>query len=88
MEQGIAGYVATNSATLNIPDAYDHPQFNQAIDKKSGMCCVFVLVYNVSVGVGLITTATTTATSTAFNTCTHNHYHHYHHDHNHCRLSH
>ena len=38
MEQGIAGYVATHSATLNIPDAYDHPQFNQAIDKKSGMC--------------------------------------------------
>ena len=36
MEQGIAGYVATHSATLNIPDAYDHPQFNQAIDKKSG----------------------------------------------------
>lgn len=36
MEQGIAGYVATNGTTLNIPDAYDHPQFNQAIDKKSG----------------------------------------------------
>ena len=36
MEQGIAGYVASTGEVLNIPDAYDHPQFNQAIDKKSG----------------------------------------------------
>jgi adenylate cyclase len=36
MEQGIAGHVATSGEVLNIPDAYDHPQFNQAIDKKSG----------------------------------------------------
>ena len=36
MEQGIAGQVASTGDILNIPDAYDHPQFNQAIDKKSG----------------------------------------------------
>ncbi len=36
MDQGIAGTVATTGKILNIPDAYDHPQFNQAIDKKSG----------------------------------------------------
>lgn len=36
MEQGIAGLVATTGQTLNIPDAYDNPNFNQAIDKKTG----------------------------------------------------
>lgn len=36
MDQGIAGYVATTGQTLNIPDAYDNPNFNQAIDKKTG----------------------------------------------------
>lgn len=36
MEQGIAGSVATSGQILNIPDAYDNPAFNQAIDKKSG----------------------------------------------------
>lgn len=36
MEQGIAGSVATSGQVLNIPDAYDNPNFNQAIDKKSG----------------------------------------------------
>jgi adenylate cyclase len=29
MEQGIAGLVATTGQTLNIPDAYDNPNFNQ-----------------------------------------------------------
>jgi len=36
MEQGIAGSVATSGEVLNIPDAYDNPNFNQAIDKKTG----------------------------------------------------
>lgn len=36
MDQGIAGNVATTAATLNIPDAYETPIFNQAIDKKTG----------------------------------------------------
>lgn len=36
MDQGIAGSVATTGQTLNIPDAYDNPNFNQAIDKKTG----------------------------------------------------
>ena len=36
MDQGIAGMVATSGQTLNIPDAYDNPNFNQTIDKKTG----------------------------------------------------
>lgn len=36
MSQGIAGHVATTGQMLNIPDAYDDPNFNQAIDKKTG----------------------------------------------------
>jgi adenylate cyclase len=36
MEQGIAGAVATTGQIQNIPDAYDNPNFNQSIDKKSG----------------------------------------------------
>lgn len=36
MEQGIAGMVATTGQTLNIPDAYENPNFNQTIDKKTG----------------------------------------------------
>ena len=36
MSQGIAGQVATTGQTLNITDAYDNPNFNQAIDKKTG----------------------------------------------------
>ena len=28
--------VATTGHTLNIPDAYENPNFNQAIDKKTG----------------------------------------------------
>ena len=36
MDKGIAGNVATNGVTMNIPDAYEEPQFNQEIDKKSG----------------------------------------------------
>ena len=36
MDQGIAGMVATSGQTLNISDAYENPNFNQAIDKKTG----------------------------------------------------
>lgn len=36
MDQGIAGQVATTGKTLNIPDAYENPNFNQTIDKKTG----------------------------------------------------
>lgn len=36
MDQGIAGQVATTGQSLNIPDAYDNPSFNQAVDKKTG----------------------------------------------------
>mmetsp|Transcript_353 Transcript_353/g.844 ORF Transcript_353/g.844 Transcript_353/m.844 type:complete len:475 (+) Transcript_353:129-1553(+) len=36
MDKGIAGNVATTGKAKNIYDAYEDPQFNQAIDKKSG----------------------------------------------------
>lgn len=36
MDKGIAGNVATTGKVMNIYDAYEDPQFNQAIDKKSG----------------------------------------------------
>lgn len=36
MDSGIAGSVASTGVVANIPDAYENPQFNQAIDKKSG----------------------------------------------------
>jgi signal transduction protein with GAF and PtsI domain len=36
MDQGIAGLVATTGQRLNIPDAYENPNFNQTIDKKTG----------------------------------------------------
>ncbi len=34
--EGIAGWVAQSGATVNIPDAYADPRFNQAVDKSSG----------------------------------------------------
>jgi signal transduction histidine kinase len=34
--EGIAGWVAQSGATVNIPDAYADPRFNQAVDKASG----------------------------------------------------
>jgi putative ABC transport system ATP-binding protein len=33
---GIAGHVARTGETLNIPDAYEHPLFNRAVDLKTG----------------------------------------------------
>jgi len=34
--EGIAGWVAQSAATVNIPDAYADPRFNQSVDQKSG----------------------------------------------------
>jgi signal transduction protein with GAF and PtsI domain len=36
MDRGIAGAVATANAPVNIPEAYDDPRFNQAVDKQTG----------------------------------------------------
>ncbi len=33
---GIAGYVAETGETLNIPDAYEDPRFNQEFDRRTG----------------------------------------------------
>ncbi len=33
---GIAGHVATTGELLNIPEAYDDPRFNQAVDRQTG----------------------------------------------------
>jgi signal transduction histidine kinase len=33
---GIAGWVAASGETVNIPEAYDDPRFNQEVDRKSG----------------------------------------------------
>src|SRR5262245_8372287 len=34
--EGIAGWVAQSGATVNLPDAYADPRFNQSVDKSSG----------------------------------------------------
>ena len=34
--EGIAGWVAQSGETVNIPDAYADPRFNQSVDKASG----------------------------------------------------
>jgi len=36
INSGIAGRVAVTGETLNIPDAYSHPDFNPGIDQESG----------------------------------------------------
>ena len=36
IDKGIAGHVATNGETLNIPNAYDDARFNADVDKKTG----------------------------------------------------
>src|SRR3982751_1835912 len=36
MDRGIAGAVATTNASINIPDAYKDPRFNQNVDKQTG----------------------------------------------------
>lgn len=54
MDQGIAGSVAVSGTPLNIPDAYDNPQFNQAIDKKSGYRTKAILCLPVKKGDGVV----------------------------------
>lgn len=36
MDRGIAGSVATSLQTVNIPDAYQDPRFNQQMDRETG----------------------------------------------------
>ncbi|MBF0499063.1 MAG: GAF domain-containing protein [Candidatus Riflebacteria bacterium] len=54
---GLAGYVARTGETLNIEDAYQHPLFNQEIDKKTRyrtrtmLCMPIVNRENVIIGV-------------------------------------
>ncbi len=36
MNRGIAGAVATTNTSINIPDAYKDPRFNQNVDKQTG----------------------------------------------------
>lgn len=36
VHSGIAGRVALTAETMNIPDAYAHPDFNPALDKETG----------------------------------------------------
>ena len=50
MEQGIAGAVATSGLTQNIPDAYENPNFNQSIDKKSGYRTKAILCMPIKAG--------------------------------------
>jgi signal transduction protein with GAF and PtsI domain len=44
MNQGIAGAVATENMTVNIPDAYEDPRFNKDFDQKLGYRTKSVLV--------------------------------------------
>src|SRR6266852_6772509 len=36
MDRGIAGAVAATNTPVNIPEAYEDPRFNQAVDKQTG----------------------------------------------------
>ncbi|MEE9252772.1 MAG: HD domain-containing phosphohydrolase [Thermodesulfobacteriota bacterium] len=36
LDKGIAGHVATTGETLNIPEAYEDPRFNQEVDISTG----------------------------------------------------
>src|SRR5207237_7088072 len=36
MDRGIAGAVASTNTSINIPDAYADPRFNQDVDKQTG----------------------------------------------------
>ncbi|MBE9128515.1 MULTISPECIES: adenylate/guanylate cyclase domain-containing protein [unclassified Coleofasciculus] len=36
LSMGLAGHVATTGECLNIPDAYNHPLFNQEVDERPG----------------------------------------------------
>jgi adenylate cyclase len=54
---GIAGSVFTTGHTVNIPDAYDDPRFNQEVDKKTGyhtssiLCMPVINKKGVTIGV-------------------------------------
>ena len=43
MDRGIAGAVATTNTAVNIPDAYQDPRFNQAVDKQTGYHTLSIL---------------------------------------------
>lgn len=45
MGQGVAGHVAATGKLVNIRDAYSHPLFYNAIDKKTGFKTRLVLFY-------------------------------------------
>jgi HD-GYP domain-containing protein (c-di-GMP phosphodiesterase class II) len=57
MDRGLAGAVATSGEILNIPDAYEDPRFNQAIDRQTGyrtssvLCCPMTNKHGERIGV-------------------------------------
>jgi putative nucleotidyltransferase with HDIG domain len=57
MDRGLAGAVATSGEILNIPDAYEDPRFNQAIDRQTGyrtrsvLCCPMTDKHGERIGV-------------------------------------
>lgn len=56
LDKGVAGYVASSGQTLNISDAYENPNFNQEIDKKTGyrtkaILCMAIKVNDEIIGV-------------------------------------
>ena len=36
LNEGIAGYVARTGRSVNVPDAYQDPRFNRAVDEATG----------------------------------------------------
>ncbi len=51
---GIAGHVATTGEMLNIPEAYDDPRFNQAVDRQTGYRTKTILCMPVRTKAGTI----------------------------------
>ena len=54
LQLGIAGHVATTGEMLNIPEAYDDPRFNQAVDRQTGYRTKTVLCMPVRAKAGAI----------------------------------
>jgi adenylate cyclase len=52
--RGIAGTVAANGETINIPDAYADPRFNQEVDRRTGYRTRTILCAPVRDGAGAI----------------------------------
>ena len=52
VDAGIAGSVFQTRATLNVPDAYAHPKFNQDTDKATGYKTQSVLAMPVMTAAG------------------------------------